>query len=300
MSSQNILGGIIMNRKFILLAIISLLSLGVFAGCTKDNQQTNNSGDSTEMTADQNKNKDTKKDEAKDTDKDMKKETLKVGTSGGYPPYTFVDDENNLTGFDVDVWNEIGKRLDMDVEFKTAAFSGLFGMLDNEQINTIANQITITDERAKKYTFTSPYVYNGAQLVVKEDSDITSLKDLVGKKVGVSLGSNYADIITTFSNNIEVVTYESYSGSVQDVALGRIDAVLNDALANKTFIDASELPLKLGGEVIEEVVNAFPFKMTETNRVLVDHINTAMKAMAEDGTLTEISLKYFPIDITKK
>lgn len=291
-----------MNKKFTILLIAALLIAGGIVGylANKDTKMADKAKTETTEATDKKDTAEMKDDKTDKEDKKKEVETLKVGTSGGYPPYTFVDDQNNLTGFDVDVWTEIAKRLDMKIEFKTAAFSGLFGMLDNNQINTIANQITITDERSEKYLFTSPYVYNGAQLVVKEGSTIASLEDLIGKKVGVSLGSNYADMVAAYSDDIQVVTYESYSGSVQDVAIGRLDAVLNDALANKTFIEESDLPLQLGGEVIEEVVNAFPFVKNEANEELLGKINEAMKAMAEDGTLTSISLKYFPIDITKK
>lgn len=285
-----------MKKKVTILGIITLLALGVFAGCTSK-KETTTAPKTEEKTMTEEKSDDQ---QMTDQDEMATDEVLRVGTGGGYPPYTFVDDQNNLTGFDIDVWTEIAKRLDMKIEFKTAAFSGLFGMLDNDQIDTIANQITITEPRLEKYIFTAPYVYNGAQLVVKEDSDIATLEDVKGKKVGVSLGSNYEQILREYSDEIEVVTYEAYAGSLQDVALGRIDAVLNDSLANKEFIQKTDLPLKLGGEPVSEVVNAFPFRMTDANKAKIEKINKVMNEMAEDGTLTEISLKYFPIDITKK
>ncbi|WP_105617626.1 amino acid ABC transporter substrate-binding protein [Vallitalea okinawensis] len=265
-----------MKRKFIILPIILLFTFILSACSSVDEQPV--------------------------TDTVEKKTTIVVGTGGSYPPYTFVDEKNNLTGFDVEVWEEIGRRLDMEIDFTVAAFSGLFGMLDNGQIDTIANQITITDERLEKYDFTAPYVYNGAQLVVHKDSTISSLEHLKGKKVGVSLGSNYEQMLRAFDSNneLEIITYESYSGALQDVALGRIDAVLDDMLAGKTFIEESGMDLKLGGDPVEEVINAFPFVKNEDNAELLEDINEVMTAMAEDGTLTEISLKYFPIDITKK
>ncbi|MTI70612.1 MAG: amino acid ABC transporter substrate-binding protein [Firmicutes bacterium] len=225
-----------------------------------------------------------------------------IGTSGGYRPYTFVNDKGELTGFDVEVWKEIGRRIDKKIEFKTSAFSGLFGMLDINKLNTIANQITITKERKKKYLFTEPYVYYGAQLVVKKGNNtISSLKDLKGKKVGVSLGSNYEQIIREFdkNNKIEVVTYEDFQGSLQDVSLGRIDAVLNDRLAGIIAIEESGLNLQLGGKPVKLMKNAFPFVKNNKNKNLINEINKVIAEMKKDGTLTEISLKWFPVDITK-
>lgn len=230
------------------------------------------------------------------------KDSIKVGMSGGYKPYTFIDDKGELTGFDVDVWKEIGKRIDADVAFETSEFSGLFGMLDTGKITTIANQITVTDQRKEKYDFSSPYVYYGAQLVVKGDnSDIVDLESLKGKKVGVSLGSNYEAMIKEFdvNNEIEVITYESYLGSLQDVSLGRIDAVLNDRLAGMTMIKESGLDIKFGGEPVTTLYNAFPFVRNDANGDLLVKVNEAIDAMHDDGTLETISKKWFDVDITK-
>lgn len=231
------------------------------------------------------------------------KSSIIVGTSSSYKPYTFVDEKDELTGFDVEVWREIGKRLDKKVDFQTSNFSGLFGMLDNKQLTTIANQITITDERKEKYYFTEPYVYYGAQLVVKKgDSEIKDLETLKGKKVGVSLGSNYEKMIKEFdrNNEIEVITYESYIGSLQDVSIGRIDAVLNDKLAAMISIEESGLDLQLGGDPIQNLENSFPFVKNAENEKLIDEINNVLEEIKKDGTLKSISLKWFPVDITKK
>lgn len=234
----------------------------------------------------------------KETEKD-----IIIGMSGGYKPYTFMNDDGELAGFDVDVWKEIGSRIDRKVSFETSDFSGLFGKLDTNQLTTIANQVTVTSEREEKYEFSLPYVYYGAQLVVKEDNNtIDSLESLKGKKVGVSLGSNYEAMIKEFDVNdeIEVITYESYQGSLQDVSIGRIDAVLNDRLAGLTAIEESGLDIKFGGEPVEELYNAFPFVKSEENTILLVSVNSALESMHADGTLETISLKWFPVNITSK
>jgi len=238
-----------------------------------------------------------------ETAKETAKDPIVVGMSGGYKPYTFIDDNNELTGFDVDVWKEIGQRIDREVSFKTADFSGLFGLLDTGKITTIANQITVNEKRLEKYNFSEAYVYYGAQLVVKGDNDqIVDLETLKGKKVGVSLGSNYEELVKAYDvdNEIDVITYESYQASLQDVSLGRIDAVLNDKLAGMLAIKESGLDLKLGGEPVELMFNAFPFTKTQENEDLLEEVNKAIIEMREDGRLEEISLKWFDIDITEE
>ncbi|SHJ78628.1 amino acid ABC transporter substrate-binding protein [Paramaledivibacter caminithermalis] len=228
---------------------------------------------------------------------------IKVGTSGRYHPFTFMNKEGKLDGFEIDVWNEIGRRIGYDVEYNTAEFSGLFGMLDAGKIDTIANQITITEQRKEKYLFPVPYVYSGAQLIVKKgNDDIKSLEDLKGKKVGVSLGSNYEQLIREYdiNNEIEVITYEDFVGSLQDVSIGRIDAVVNDKLAGVINIKESGLDLQLGGNTVHPLENSFPFVNSEENKELVENINKAIEEMREDGTLAEISNKWFDLDVTSK
>ena len=228
---------------------------------------------------------------------------IRVGMSGGYRPYTYVDDNGDLTGFDVEVWTHIGQRIGRDVEFVTSDFSGLFGMLDAGQLTTIANQITVTESRLEKYIFSDPYVYYGAQLAVQEgNKEIYDLETLKGKTIGVDLGTNYEEMVRNFDreNEIEIITYDSGSGALQDVAIGRIDAYLNDRLAIQTTIIESGLPLSLAGEPLETLHNAFPFVISEENQDLIVEVNQVIEDLNNDGTLAAISLKYFPVDITKE
>lgn len=231
------------------------------------------------------------------------KKVIRVGTSGGYKPFTFKGQDGKLDGFEIDVWNAIGEKLGYEIEFATAEFSGLFGMLDTSKIDTIANQITITAQRKEKYLFPTPYVFSGAQLVVKEGNEsIKSLEDLKGKKVGVSLGSNYEQMLREFdkNNEIQIITYEDFIGSLQDVAIGRIDAIVNDKLAGIINIRESGLPLQLGGEPVKPLENSFPFVNNDENKELVEKINSAIEEMRADGTLEKISNKWFGVNITKK
>ncbi|UXI01309.1 amino acid ABC transporter substrate-binding protein [Photobacterium sp. TY1-4] len=224
---------------------------------------------------------------------------VKVGMSGRYFPFTFVK-QDQLQGFEVDLWNEIGKRNDYQVEFVTANFSGLFGLLETGRIDTISNQITITEARLAKYLFADPYVIDGAQLVVRKGNDsIQSTADLDGKTVGVNLGSNYEQLLRELDKDgkINIKTYET--GIEHDVALGRTDAFVMDRLSSVELIKKANLPLQLAGEPFERIENAWPFLKTEKGEKLRDEVNQALKAMREDGTLTEISRKWFDADITR-
>jgi len=267
----------IKNKKLVGIVASALIVVGVISGCgskTSDKAASNEAA-----------------------------KVIRIGTSGGYYPYTFMNKENKLDGFEIDVWNEIGKRTGYKPEFVTASFSGLFGMLDIGKIDTIANEITITAKRKNKYLFANPYVYSGAQLVVKKDNNtIEKLEDLKGKKIGVSLGSNYEQIIRDFDKNkeITVVTYEDDGGMRQDLVLGRIDALMDDKVSAIAVVEENKIPVKLAGKDVEPLENAFPFTNNEENKGVVEKVNKAIADMKADGTLEKISTKWVKIDISKK
>ncbi|MFB9866120.1 amino acid ABC transporter substrate-binding protein [Vreelandella sulfidaeris] len=226
-------------------------------------------------------------------------DTLRVGMSGGYFPFTFVE-QDELKGFEVDVMNAVGEITGDDIEFVTASFSGLAGMLESGRVDTIANQITITPEREAKYVFTEPYVYDGAQVVVREGNDtIQGVEDLSGKSVAVNLGSNYEQLLREQPNadEIDIRTYES--NIEQDVALGRVEAFVMDRVSATQVIKEKGLPLELAGQPFSTIENALPFRDDETGREQRDRVNAALAELHESGELSEISEKWFDSDITQ-
>ncbi|WP_277810013.1 amino acid ABC transporter substrate-binding protein [Chromohalobacter canadensis] len=225
-------------------------------------------------------------------------DTLRVGMSGGYYPFTFVE-QDELKGFEVDVMNAVGEQTGDEIEFVTASFSGLAGMLDSGRIDTIANQITITPERKAKYAFTKPYVYDGAQVVVRKgNDDIQGVEDLKGKTVAVNLGSNYEQLLRElpYADEIDIKTYDS--NIEQDVALGRADAFVMDRVSATQVIKDKPLPLALAGQPFSRIENALPFRDNEDGRALRDRVDDALADLRENGTLTQISEKWFGTDIT--
>lgn len=230
----------------------------------------------------------------------MAADTVKVGMSGRYYPFTFVK-QDKLQGFEVDVWNEIGERLDKEVEFVTTSFSGLFGMLETGRIDTIANQITITPERLEQYNFSTPYVYDGAQIVVRKGNDsIQGVKDLKDKKVAVNLGSNFEQLMRKqdTNNEINIITYET--NLEQDVVLGRTDAFVMDRVGSAQLIKESGLPLQLAGKPFDTLENAFPFLKTPEQEILLTAVDQALADMRADGTLANISERWLGADISSK
>lgn len=224
---------------------------------------------------------------------------LRVGMSGGYFPFTFVR-QDKLQGFEVDVMNAVGEQTGMEISFETMSFSGLIGALESDRIDTIANQITITPEREAKFAFTQPYVYDGAQVVVKagQEENIKGPEDLKGKTVAVNLGSNFEQLLNElpYADEITVKTYES--NIALDTSLGRVDAFVMDRVSSAQLIAKSPLPLALAGAPFDEIHNALPFRNNDTGKALRDQVDAALSALRDNGTLAEISTKWFGSDIT--
>ena len=225
-------------------------------------------------------------------------DTIRVGMSGGYFPFTFVK-LDVLQGFEVDFMNAIGKETGDTIEFSTMAFSGLIGALEAGRLDTVANQITITPEREAKFVFTQPYVYDGAQVVTREGNDtIKGVEDLRGKTVAVNLGSNFEELLRDlpYANEITIKTYDS--NIEQDTALGRVDAFVMDRVSSGQVIAESPLPLQLAGPPFSEIRNALPFRNDEAGRALRDRVDAAITRLKESGKLREISEKWLGADVT--
>lgn len=226
-------------------------------------------------------------------------DTIRVAMSGGYFPFTFVK-ADKLQGFEVDFMNEIGKRTGDEIEFVTMSFSGLIGALQAGRIDTVANQITITPERAAQFVFSQPYVFDGAQVVTRKGNEaITGIDSLDGKTVAVNLGSNFEQLLRELPN-ADKITIKTYESNIeQDTALGRVDAFVMDRVSSAQVIAQSPLPLQLAGPPFSEIQNALPFRKDAAGEALRDKVDAAITAMQADGTLSAISEKWLAADVTK-
>ena len=132
---------------------------------------------------------------------------IKVGTNAEYPPFESVDETGKVIGLDIDVMNAIAKAAGFEVEFVNTRWDGIFVALSSGEFDAVASAATITDERKQAVDFSDPYFNAGQVLSVKQDSDITSLDDLAGKRVGVQLGTT-GDIWASENTEAEVVRYD--------------------------------------------------------------------------------------------
>lgn len=229
----------------------------------------------------------------------VKDGTLTVATEGTYRPFSFHDDggTGDLTGYDVEIIEAVAEKLDLEIEFQETQWDAIFAGLDAGRFDVIANQVTINEEREAKYLFSAPYTVSPGVIVVAEDDDsISSFADLDGKTAAQSLTSNWNELATESGANVEPV--EGWAQAVALLRQGRVDATINDKL---TFLDYEKTDgptgLKIAAETDEAGEQAFVF--TQDKESLVEAVDAALEELRADGTLAEISDKYFGDDVTE-
>jgi cystine transport system substrate-binding protein len=222
---------------------------------------------------------------------------ITVGTEGTYRPYSFHDEgSGDLTGYDVEVITAVADELGVDVEFEETQWDAIFAGLEAGRFDVIANQVSITPEREAKYTFSDPYtVSTGVIVVPKDETSITSMADLKGKTTAQSLTSNWYTLAQESGATVEAV--EGWAQAAALVEQGRVDATVNDKLV---FLDyqkeSGSTDLKVAAETGDTSRTAFTFAKDDTE--LAEAVNGALETLAADGTLTELSEKYFGADVS--
>lgn len=230
-----------------------------------------------------------------------------IGTEGTYAPYSYLDDDNNLTGFDVEVARAIGERLDgYEFEFQTIEWSSMFASLDADKIQTVSNQVALNDERKAKYLFEdTPYAYAVNAIAFKSGrSDIKTIEDLHSKTVdGGTTSANTTWLENYNAENGDPITISYTDGDInkmlQDIVNGRADATINSPVSIKTAVD--EQGLDIDWVIFPDTGFTpvyFPFPNSDTGQELADAFEGALQELISDGTLSEISVKFLGADYT--
>ena len=227
--------------------------------------------------------------------------TLVVGTNPNFPPFEYMDDNNQPDGFDMALIKEIGKRINMDVEIKSMEFKSLIAAIQSGQIKTVIAGMTVTEERKASVNFSDSY-YTATQkvLIKKGDSSIKSAADLNGKKIGVQDGTT-GDFIASGDEGFEVTVtgaevsrYTKYADAVMDLINGRIDAIIIDANPAKTFLGLNENDIEMlidpNNDMFGEEHYAIAVDKNDTE--LLKKINDAIKSIRDDGTYDKLIEKY--------
>jgi polar amino acid transport system substrate-binding protein len=239
---------------------------------------------------------------------------MRVSSDPNYKPQSFLNETTKeLDGFDIDVSKEVAKRLGVKVEFVTPDWDTIVAANWGGRWDVSIGSMTITADRKKVLFFSTPYYYTPAQFAAPKDSPINSLNDLVGKTVCVGSGTTYDDYlngkltlegekILQQVKDVKMTTFSTDSECIQAIQAGRKDfeAVLT---AQPTIEDAVKSGVqlkKIGTPVYYEALAAAMDQKVPNSEGFVQAVSKAIEDMHKDGTLTNFSMKWYGVDLTKQ
>lgn len=223
----------------------------------------------------------------------VKAGTLTVCSDVPYPPFEDFDEssDSGFKGFDIDIVSAIAEGLDVELEVKDSSFDALQSgqALNAKQCDLAASAMTITEDRAKSLDFSDGYYDSEQSLLVPEGSDIASIDDLDGKKVGVQQGTTGKAYTEENAKGADVVTFPSDAEMFQAIKAKQVDALLQDLPVNLDHQNDG------GFEVVEtySTDEQYGLAMRKGNTALVDAVNEQLSEMRDDGSYDEIYNTYF-------
>lgn len=243
---------------------------------------------------------------------------LRVSTDPAYPPQSFQTQSGEFKGFDIDVAEEIAKRMGVEVEWQTPAWEVITAGNWSGRWDLSVGSMTVTPERQEALYFTPAYYYTPAAVAVhEENTSITDPEtDLDGKKIGVCAACTYEQYLDGSlkvpGENIEYVvddpqiqTYDTDTSAIQDLEIGdglRLDAAISALPTLEGAVEAGK-PIKIVGDPLyyEPLAAALDKESPANSKPLANEIGRIIEEMREDGTLTELSEKWYGgTDLTTK
>lgn len=229
----------------------------------------------------------------------QKRGTIIVGLEGDWAPWSYVDENDELTGYDVEVAKAIADKLGVEIQIVPGEWDGLFAGMDAGRYDMVVNGVEVTEERADKYDFSTPYAYIRTALIVKGDNDsIKTFEDLKGKKTANSIASTYMNLAESYGATCYGVS--TLDETLTMVLQGRVDATLNAIVSFTDYMaQHPDSNLKVVATTEEASNVAIPMRKGDETVSLREAVNKAIDELREDGTLSELSTRFFGEDISK-
>ena len=219
---------------------------------------------------------------------------IRIAMSGAYPPFNFVNDQNEVVGFDAAIGTEIAKRMGLEAEIITTAWDGIIGGLLANKYDAIVGSMTITDERDEVVDFVGPYYSDKRAIFTQPGSGIDSLEDLEGKRVGLTLGETHEDWAR--ERGYDINTYKGLPELLLELENGRVDAIVNDSIAAILAMNAKGQEYEMFADPTTEPFGA-GIAIREGSPELAAEMQAALDAMMADGTYMQIAEEWVGEDI---
>ena len=216
---------------------------------------------------------------------------MRIGTDATYPPFEMVDTRSGQPeGFDIDIMKTICRINNWRPEFVVTPFDGIISGLKSKKYDCVISAMTITPERKAIVAFSEPYYLAGQVVAVPvENESILSVEDLVGRKVGVQLGTTGERFAKTLSG-VEVFSFDNIGAAFIDMENGHLDAVLNDLPTSKEYIRLKG-KAKIVGELLSK--EYYGIAVRKQNEELLGIIDSSLAIIKESGEYDKISDKWF-------
>ena len=226
--------------------------------------------------------------------------TLIVALEGAWQPWSYHDESDTLVGYDVEVSRAIAEKLGVEPEYVESDWDSLFAGMDAGRYDLVCNGVEVTDERALTYDFTTPYGYIHTALAVKKDNDeIKTFEDLKGKTTANSLASTYMELAESYGATVQGI--DTLEETIQLLTAGRIDATLNADVSFYDYLNVHpDADFKIVAQTEDASHVAIPLRKGEETASLREAIDKAIEELRAEGTLTELSEKYFGQDISSE
>jgi polar amino acid transport system substrate-binding protein len=223
-----------------------------------------------------------------------------LGLDDSFPPLGFRDENNEIVGYDVDLAKEVARRMGVELVPQPIDWNAKEQELNTGEIDCIWNGFTITPERAQALTFSKPYLKNAQVVVVRANSGFKTLESLAGKTAGIQQGSSAAealDIAQNFKASLkDVVEYKENLTALMDLEVQGVDAVIMDLIVANDAIKRSGKNFHILDESLAPEEYGVGFRKEDV--ALRNKVQEILEAMAFDGTVAEISVKWLGADIS--
>ena len=269
-------------------AMMMVAMLAVFAGCSSSSDT--NSGTADSGTAQDNSLQNV-----------LDKGTLVLGLDDSFPPMGFRDENNNIVGFDIDVATEVANRMGVELKLQPIEWSTKEMELNTGSVDCLWNGLSIDDERKQAMDLSEPYMTNRMVLVVLNDSEYTDQASLAGKTIGVQNCSTAEKILeeSDFSKTIgNTIGFKDNVTAFMELETKGIDAIFMDEVVANYAITSQNKDFKVLEDGLTEEEYAVGFK--KGNTALKNEVQKYIVEMKADGTMTQISEKWFGKDVVSR